>query len=146
MDQKQFVLNFIKQHKLCVIATVSENNAPEAAVLEFGETQDLELVFDTFKNSRKYKNLQKNSKIAVVIGWGQNITVQYEGEASEVLPTEIERYILAYTKKNPEVEKWSKMKDITYFKIIPKWLRYTDINKHPWYTFEIDFEKDNDSV
>lgn len=36
MDQKQFVLNFIRQHKLCVVATVTENNTPEAAVLEFG--------------------------------------------------------------------------------------------------------------
>jgi len=62
MDRKQVILDFIKKQKLAVISTVGIDNKPESAVLEFGETEELELIFDTLTSSRKYKNLQTNHK------------------------------------------------------------------------------------
>jgi len=58
MNKKQFILNFIKKHKIGVLSTVSQKNKPEAAVVEFGETNSLELIFDTFVTYRKYKTNQ----------------------------------------------------------------------------------------
>ncbi len=68
-DIKQLVLDFIRKQKLAVISTVGNKGIPESAVLEFGETEKLELVFDTFTTSRKYKNLQTNKNVSFVIGW-----------------------------------------------------------------------------
>lgn len=101
-----------------VISTSGPDGQPEAAVVEFGETDDLELIFDTFTTSRKYKNLKTNPKVACVIGWDDDITVQYEGVAEEV--------------RGDEAKRWDKEEEITYFKITPTWIRYSDLTKHPW--------------
>lgn len=135
MDKKQTILEFIKRHDLCVIAT-TDSDKPEAAVIEYGETENLELIFDAFVSSRKYQNLTKNQKTAFVIGWDENITVQYEGEAYELKGEELNKYKEIYFKKNPRAKKWEGREGIVYFKVIPKWVRYSDLNKDPWEIFE----------
>lgn len=136
---KKDILNFVRKHKLAVLSTVTPDNKSQSAVLEFGETDDLELIFDMFKSSRKYKNLLKNKNVSVVIGWDNNITVQYEGIAEEVMGEKSEKYKKMYWNKNPEAKRWEKKEGITYFKVIPKWIRYSDLNKNPWYIVEIKF-------
>lgn len=46
MDQRDLILEFIKRHQLTVIATVSPEGRPESAVIEFGQTDKLEIIFD----------------------------------------------------------------------------------------------------
>lgn len=137
MDKKQIILDFIKRQKLAVISTVGTVSKPESAVLEFGETDELELVFDTFTSSRKYKNLQTNKNVSFVIGWDEDITVQYEGVAEEVKGDEAKKYKEAYWIKNPKARRWESREGITYFKVMPNWIRYSDLNKDPWDIFEI---------
>jgi general stress protein 26 len=137
VDKKQFIHDFIKKHKIAVISTVNSGNQPESAVLEFGETHDLELIFDTHTSSRKFKNIQKHPNVSFVIGWDENITVQYQGVAKEVTGDQAKKYKEAYWSKNPEAERWEEREGITYFKVEPKWIRYSDLNEHPWHIFEI---------
>ncbi len=89
---KEFIYNFIKQHKLAVVSTLSIDNKPEAALVGFAISEDLEIVFDTVKTSRKYQNLLQNSAVAVVIGWDNETTVQYEGIATELTGPEADHY------------------------------------------------------
>src|SRR3989344_4030845 len=84
MDKKKLILDFIKRNNLAVLSTVSPENTSQSAVLEFGETNDFEIIFDSFSNARKYKNLKQNNNVSLVIGWDENITVQYEGLAEEI--------------------------------------------------------------
>lgn len=134
---KQGILDFIKKHKLAVISTVSPDNKPESAVIEFGETDRLELVFDTYSTSRKYENLKKNKYAAFVIGWDEDVTVQYEGIAQELRKDDGPVYKKAFFAKNPEAKRWDKRDGIVYFKVIPVWIRYSDLRKYPWETFEL---------
>src|SRR5216684_4378958 len=83
MTTKRELYDFINEHKLGVLATVSSLNLPEAAVVGIAVTTDLEIVFDTIGTSRKSQNLRLNPRIAFVVGWDDEITVQYEGEADE---------------------------------------------------------------
>lgn len=138
MDKKKILFDFIKSNTLAVLSTVNEKNQPESAVLEFGETEELEIIFDTFKNARKYKNLKKNKNISFVIGWDKNITVQYNGIAEELSGEELEKYKKIYFKKNPEAQRWETQEGITYFKAVPKWVRYSDLNKNPWEIIELN--------
>ena len=124
-EKQEIILNFIKKHKIAVLATVFPNHKPEAAVIEFGETDDLELIFDTISTYRKYKNLKQNKNVAFVIGWDEDITVQYEGIAQELSGRRLERYQRLYWKKNPSAQHWMTNSDIRYFKVIPKWIRYS---------------------
>ncbi len=81
MVTKEDILTFIKRHRLAVISTVTTDGKSESAAIEFGENDNFELIFDAFENSRKIQNLRKNPHVSLVIGWGDNITVQYEGVA-----------------------------------------------------------------
>ncbi|MFA5954480.1 MAG: pyridoxamine 5'-phosphate oxidase family protein [Patescibacteria group bacterium] len=134
---KQKILEFIKAHHIAVVAT-TDTEKPEAAVVEYGETDELELIIDTFISSRKSKNILHNPNVALVIGWDNNITLQYEGEATELKGSELEKSKEIYFKKNPRAKEWDGREGIVYFKIIPKWIRYSDLNKHPWEVFEIN--------
>lgn len=139
MNKKSFVLEFIKKQELAVIATVNVEGKPEDAVIGFGQTDDFELIFGTYNSSRKYKNLKNNPQAALVIGWDENITVQYEGIASELTGGEKDKYTKIYFAKNPSAEEYSDHPDERYFKIVPKWIRYADLNKAPWEIIELKF-------
>ncbi|MBI4137031.1 pyridoxamine 5'-phosphate oxidase family protein [Candidatus Roizmanbacteria bacterium] len=137
MNDKHTILEFISHEKLAVIATVGTDSKPESAVLEFGQTDSLELIFDCFSSSRKYNNLQTNKNVAFVIGWDNNITVQYEGIATELTGSNATLYKETYWKKNPEAKRWDSREGITYFKVSPRWIRYSDLNADPWKVIEV---------
>ena len=77
----KFLYDFILRHKLAVIATVSDNNKSESALMGITVTKDLKIIFDTSSKSRKYLNLMSNPSISLVIGWDNEQTLQYEGIA-----------------------------------------------------------------
>lgn len=139
MSRKDFIFKFIKNEKLAVLSTVTSECKSESAVLEFGEVDNLELIFDCFESSRKYKNLRGNNQVSIVIGWDDNITVQYEGEAKELFDDEKRKYQELYWRKNPKAQRWTIKKGIKYFKVIPKWIRYSNLNKNPWEIIELQF-------
>ncbi|AJF62809.1 MAG: Pyridoxamine 5'-phosphate oxidase [archaeon GW2011_AR20] len=138
-EKKELILNFIKKHTLAVLSTISSKSKPEAAVIEFSEKNNLELIFDTFKNFRKYNNLKGNNNVAVVIGWDKNITTQYEGIAVEINNRELTEYQKIHITKLPNAEKFLHMAGIKFFKIIPKWIRYSNLNTNPWEIIELSF-------
>ena len=67
MDQEQFI-NFVRQRGLAVIATRGADGAPQAALVGITATEQGELVFDTSRSSRKYRNLSAFAQVAMVIG------------------------------------------------------------------------------
>ncbi|PIU76410.1 pyridoxamine 5'-phosphate oxidase [bacterium CG06_land_8_20_14_3_00_33_50] len=138
-EQKQLILGFIRRHYLAYLATSSLDGKPENAVVEFTETDNLELIFDAFPNFRKCKNIKENPRVAVVIGGEENITIQYEGEAQELEGEELEKVRTMHLSKHPQSAEIIKSKGLKFYKVIPKWIRYLDVNSHPWKTFEVIF-------
>lgn len=127
---KDFIYSFIREHKLAVISTLSNAGTPEAALVGIGISNNLEIVFDTIKTSRKYLNLLRNPKVAVVIGWDNETTVQYEGTATELSGEHAdyfkEIYFTAYPDGRERDKTWP---DIVHFKITPQWIRYSNYNE-----------------
>lgn len=136
---QKLILEFVKRHRIGVLATMSKRNQPEAAVIEYSETPELEIVFDTLNTSRKYLNLLENQKVALVVGWDEDITVQYEGQAHELEGAELERCKALYFAKNPRAKKWENIEGNVYFKITPIWARYSDLSGEPWDVRETGF-------
>jgi general stress protein 26 len=126
---KAFLYNFIKQHQLAVISTLSVNGKPSAALVGFAVSADLEIIFDTVKSSRKYKNLLHNPAIALVIGWDNETTLQYEGIAAELAANEEQElkeiYFEAFADWRKRIETWP---GLVHFKITPTWIRYSNFN------------------
>ena len=140
MTDTEKIYNFIKGYDLAVLATVTSHVLPQAAVVGFSERENLELIFGTSNQSRKYQNLLKNPRVAVVIGWDQGKTVQYEGEAVELTDsTERQEAMNIHLSKIPSVAKYLSDPNEAIFKIIPKWVRYTDLSVDPWDIIELKF-------
>lgn len=119
-------------HKLCVISTIHTDGGPEAAVIGFGQTEKLEVIFGTNNTSRKYQNLTQNNHVAIVIGWENGETMQYEGVARELREDEIRIVEEHYLKKSPESTKHRDNPQNRYFIVTPTWIRLTDLKMNPW--------------
>jgi pyridoxine/pyridoxamine 5'-phosphate oxidase len=138
--KKEDIVAFIKTKKHAVISTYSPDEFPEAALIGFGESDDLEIIFGTYKTSRKYKNLKINNKVAFVIGWGEElITVQYEGLAFELDESESEKYLSLYHKKMPSAIIYKTHPDQSYWRVQPKWIRYSDLSGEKGKVVELVF-------
>jgi hypothetical protein len=95
----------MRAHSLAVQASVSPSNSPQAAVVGFIVTDDLEVFFDTLDSTRKVSNLRRNANVAFVIGGlteGDERTVQYEGVADEPEGLEVERLKERYFLRFPD--------------------------------------------
>lgn len=139
-EKKDIILSFLGKNKLAVLSTI-DNNKPESAVIFFSETKNLEIIFDTFNTYRKYKNLEDNQHVSLVIGWDDEITVQYEGVARELQGREIEEGVRVHLDKLPRMAKWYEMEQTRYFQVRPKWIRYANLGSNPHEIFEVEFWK-----
>ncbi len=125
------LLNFLRAHDHAVEATVTAAGAPQAAVVGIVVTDAFELFFDTLDNTRKYANLRTHPKMAFVIDWEDSQTAQYEGVAD--LPSgaklaELKKRYFATFPDGPEREAWP---GISYVRVRPVWIRYSDFRSDP---------------
>lgn len=118
---------FARDQRLAVVATVSSDRAPEAALVEIAVTPDLEVIFDTIDFTRKCTNLRADPRIAIVLGGSEHrTTLQIEGVADEPEGFELERVKEVFFAGCPygrEREGWP---GLTYFRVRPTWLRYSN--------------------
>lgn len=125
-----------------VLSTVAVHEKPEAATLECAVMDNLHVIFDTFRHFRKYTNLCRNPAVAMVFGWRDAVTVQLEGKAEELSADLLEYYQGFYLRKVPGAYKFAIDPKVAWFRVIPSWLRYTDVARDPWRTFELDLTQD----
>jgi general stress protein 26 len=131
---KAALLEFLRLHRYGVEASQTAEGPPEAALVGFVINERLELFFDSFDSTRKVANLRRNPRIAFVIGGyelGDNRTVQYEGEVDLPTGAELEHFKRDYFAAHPDGLRRSKLPGITYFRVRPHWIRYTNINVVP---------------
>lgn len=123
------LLAFLRRFKLAVVSTVTSEGASQAAIVGFAVSDELELVFDTSKRSRKLANLRANPRVAVVIGgWDSEQTAQLEGLADEGVDDRLrEVYFAAY----PDGQDRAKSEDITHVRIRITWAKYSDFGAGP---------------
>ncbi|NOS67675.1 MAG: pyridoxamine 5'-phosphate oxidase family protein [Candidatus Peribacteraceae bacterium] len=129
-DERATILKFMKKNPMAVISTSdAKTGHPEAALIAFAETDDLEIVFETDNDARKYENLLSHPAVALVIGWdlSKYQTLQYEGAAAEVTAEEFEQYkALILKKKTPCTEEFLRPPRARIFKVRPTWIRLSD--------------------
>lgn len=125
------VRQFMSQHHECVIATISPDSQPEAATVGFSVDEDFKIMIATNKSTRKAKNIELNSKVAIVIGFDGPKTVQIEGEAKIVDEKEHKDRINLHFETVPRAIDFAGEEGQTYYLITPSWLRFTDYTKSP---------------
>jgi len=135
---KRMILEFMRKHVLAVIATCHRNGTPEAATIDFVVRDNFEIVFSAFEETRKFRNLAERPGVAFVVGWDDNITVQYEGEATTVPVTDIQQYQEVFLESVPDDREFIE-RGAAMFKATPRCIRYSDFNKAPPELIEIQF-------
>ena len=131
---KGALLEFLRLHRYAVEASQSAEGPPEAALVGFLVNNRLELFFDSFDSTRKVANLRRDPRIAFVIGGhtiGDERTVQYEGVVDVPIGAEVEQFKRDYFAIQPDGVRRSKLPGITYFRVRPRWVRYSNFNVKP---------------
>ena len=115
-----------------MISSLSKDNFPQSALIGFAVASDLRIIFDTVTDSRKYHNLVTNPQASLVIGWKEETTVQFEGEAYIPIGEELEELKNVYYQAYPDGwQRAATWPNLTYFCVNPKWIRYSDFNTDP---------------
>lgn len=125
---KEFLYRYISSRKLAVLSTVNVQGNPESAVIGIAVTEGLEIVFDTVMSSRKYNNLRQHPRVAFVIGWEDESTVQFEGNAVKLTERDDhlkEHYYSSFPDGRERAATWP---GLVYFKVVPLWIRYSNFN------------------
>jgi pyridoxine/pyridoxamine 5'-phosphate oxidase len=138
--KRESLYDFLKPHRYGVISTMSENGAPEAALIGIAATPELDLVFETLNTSRKYRNLQRNPQVALVIGWDDEKTLQYEGTAGEPEEADWDALKDIYYAARPENRDHEGWPGLTYIRVRPRWIRISNYAM-PWSVEEFRFER-----
>jgi general stress protein 26 len=128
------LVQFMRTHRWAVQTSVAPSGAPQAALVGFVVTEELELFFDTLDVTRKLQNLRRNPKIAFVVGgWndGDERTVQYEGVADEPRGAELDRLKKLYFARFPDGPQRQDWPGLVYVRARPTWIRYSDFNRNP---------------
>lgn len=138
-DEKQLVLDFMKSHKLAVLATASSSAIPEASAVGISVMDNMEVLFGTFNTSRKWENLQKNARVSLVIGWEHGKTVQYEGVAEELMENEKDEALKIHFANVPSFAKYVSDKEAVIYRIKPESIKYSDHSCDPADVIKLSF-------
>ncbi len=117
------------------IATVGEDGEPQASTIEFC-VQGNAILFDSFEASRKVKNIERGSRVALVIMPSETSTVQLQGEALVLTGDERDRAVETYIAKIPRASGWINNDDVKVFSVRLSWARHIDVSTHPWNVYE----------
>jgi nitroimidazol reductase NimA-like FMN-containing flavoprotein (pyridoxamine 5'-phosphate oxidase superfamily) len=131
MEQTE-LLAYMRAQRLGVLGTLAPSGEPQAALVGYAVTPDLELLFDTLQTTRKYRNIQANPRVSFTIGntagTGDERTVQYEGVAEELAGESLARLQPVYFAAWPDGVGRKQWPHITWIVIRPRWIRYSDFN------------------
>ena len=130
MEQSQLCA-YLRSYRLGVLGSLSPHGAPQAALVGYAVTDQLEVLFDTVRTSRKYRNIVAHPQVSFTFGstappTPDERTAQYEGIAEELTGAQLERLRPVYYSVWPECVAHEQWPDICWFVIRPRWIRYTD--------------------
>lgn len=128
------LLAFLRSRRYAVQSSIHPRGAPQSAIVGIAVSDDFEIVFDTLGTSRKAQNLRARADIAFVIGsleGKDERTVQLEGRADEPQGAERARLMELYFAVFPDGRERLQWPGLTYVRVTPQWLRYSDYNVDP---------------
>jgi general stress protein 26 len=139
------LLDFLRRQRWAAQSSVSQNGAPQSALIGIAVTESLEIVFDTLETTRKAMNLRRNPHVAFVIGgWadGDERTVQYQGVADFPEGADLDRMKAVYFAAFPDGRERERWPGLVYVRARPSWIRYSDFHVTPPYVQEFRFPAD----
>jgi pyridoxine/pyridoxamine 5'-phosphate oxidase len=127
------MLLYMRQHRLAVLSTRTADGAPQGALVGVATTDSMELVFDTTTKSRKHENLLRDRRVAATFSGPEEQTLQVEGVALPVSTDGADdaEYREAYFLTWPDGRNRLDWANLSYWRIVPSWARYSDFSLGP---------------
>jgi len=125
------LLAFLRRYRIAVEASVGPDGHPQAAVVGIAVSDELELIFDTLVSTRKYANLRRDPRIALVVGWDDEATAQVDGVAQFPEGETLERARSCYFSVYPDGRERLAWPGITHVVVKPARVRFSDFNARP---------------
>jgi len=123
---KGYIVSVLQSSRFAVLATEGDGqpHASLIAITPFGNFR--QLVFATYRNTLKYKNLTNNSKVAVLIeneivninGLTENVVLTIIGQTKEISFSDKEPAYRAHLMRHPEMESFMLSSDCAIIMVI----------------------------
>ena len=123
---REYIADILKLNKLAVLATESRGQPHSSliAITPLGNFR--QLIFATYRNTLKYRNLANNSKVAVLIenrdaninDHQKSIVLTIIGHTEEISIEENEAAYQSHLKRHPEMESFMQSSDCVLIRII----------------------------
>jgi len=107
----EYIQNVLQTSKLAVLATEGEGQ-PYASLIVITPVSDFkQMIFATYRNTRKFENLLNNGRVAVLIRGGKNQTCHSNsqimhsllfGHAQQVCKADYEEALQKHLKRHPD--------------------------------------------
>ncbi len=130
------LMKYVRAHRSGVVASVHSDGGPEAAYLEIAVTDGGELVFDTPPTSRKAMNIERDPRVALVLGGADGTTLQCEGSADRPDGADWDRCRAAYVTAFPEYAPDDPGSQL--FRVRVGWARYGELRENDYGMQEVD--------
>ncbi len=125
---KEYIEGVLKTCRFAVLATEGDGqpHTSRIAITPFGSLR--QLIFATYRNTIKYRNLTHNSKVAVLIegeyvnmkGLKESVVLTIIGHTEEISIAENKEALHTHLKRHPEMESFMLSSDCVLILVIPQ--------------------------
>lgn len=125
---KEYIEEVLKASRFAVLATEGDGHphASLIAITPFGKSR--QLIFATYRNTLKYRNLEHNNKVAVLIegeyvnmnGLNESVILTIIGHTEEISISDNEAACQAHLKRHPEMGSFMLSSDCAIFMVIAR--------------------------
>ena len=125
-ETKELLRQIVGSQRFAVLSTLS-NRQPYSNLVAFAVSDDLrQIVFATNRNTRKYRNILSNNKIALLIDNRSNsqsdftraLAITVLGTAGELSGDENDKLVRSYLDKHPSLGEFLQRPDTAIIKVL----------------------------
>jgi nitroimidazol reductase NimA-like FMN-containing flavoprotein (pyridoxamine 5'-phosphate oxidase superfamily) len=125
---KEYIEDILNTTRFAVLATVGDGQ-PHTSLLAITPVGNFsQLIFATYRNTLKYRNLTQNNKVAVLVegehvnskGLKESVVLTIIGHTQEISIEENEASFQAHLKQHPELESFMHSPDCALILVIAK--------------------------
>jgi Pyridoxamine 5'-phosphate oxidase len=138
--KREDLYTFLSKNRYGVVSSIGPEGSSQSALVGIAITPALEIIFDTSRNSRKFRNLSIKHDCSFVIGWSDEKTLQLEGHASLPSGTSLDELQKLYVSVWPDGKARAALIDTALFLVRPTWIRFSDYSMSPPQIDEFTFD------